>query len=121
MLARLGDVLYWLSWGLVAVLVAMMAYAQATEPNFQPLGAWVRIPAIGRACRYVLSGRVSGDPVNRIPAPRSGQEVDQDRKSPKGCGQIHIDRHVESEGEMLAHFGSPFRLVARRDQLRFRR
>jgi hypothetical protein len=43
------------------------------------------------------------EPSNAEPPPRSVQEVDQKRKCPKAPGHVHIDLHVETEGEILSH------------------
>ena len=65
MLARLGDVLYWLGCG-VAVLFILAGVAMGTSDNnagadVAPLviyfgGGAIISWLIGRACRYVLSG-----------------------------------------------------------------
>jgi hypothetical protein len=67
MLARLGDVLYWLGCGIAVVLLAcgVILYAVDRDPS---AGGWwfpyavigvlaVAAWLIGRACRYVLGGR----------------------------------------------------------------
>jgi hypothetical protein len=64
MLARFGDVLYWLGCGIAVALLSFASYgitqgALRTDREFLVLLAasaavfWL----IGRACRYVLSGR----------------------------------------------------------------
>jgi hypothetical protein len=66
MLARLGDVLYWLGGILAALTIAIgVRYwidrgSQRPEGNFVLIGFFIAaglIWLIGRACRYVLSGK----------------------------------------------------------------
>jgi hypothetical protein len=67
MLARLGDVLYWLGSGIAVVLIAwgVILYAEDRGPwawDWWVPYALLGVPAvvawlIGRACRYVLGGK----------------------------------------------------------------
>jgi hypothetical protein len=63
MLARLGSVLYWLGCGLAALLVIFFLFLvfspSTAEVKFSPflLAGALIVWLIGRACRYVLSGR----------------------------------------------------------------
>ena len=57
---RLGDVLYWLGYGLAAVCIGAGALLAANVQSAAPLIFFgvvaVAIWLVGRACRYVLAG-----------------------------------------------------------------
>jgi uncharacterized membrane protein len=64
MLARLGNVLYWLSCIVAGLIIAVYAYVTYMEP-YHPdqFGMGIFVVAIafavwlvGRACRYILAG-----------------------------------------------------------------
>jgi hypothetical protein len=64
MVARLGNVLYWAGSGIAILLLAIATVSAAWgqgDHRWFPVGLFIAVAVvtwlIGRACRYVLSGR----------------------------------------------------------------
>jgi hypothetical protein len=65
MIARLGNVIYWLSWILGGALASFILYAASTTDKRHPydLDFWgfmvaaASIILVGRAIRYILGGK----------------------------------------------------------------